>query len=258
MQASVLPARHGWLWLLAGFALFRRNPPLIGLVVLGYWMLLGLCGLFSVPGVIAAALITPALSVGVAQACRDVAEDRRPLPIVLFAGFRGPARPLLLLGGVYFAATLLVLALTAPLDGGALLQLRLDLISFQEAVAAPGIGSAVELAVLLTIPVMFAFWYAPLLITWHGQPLAKSLFFSAVACVRNWRAFLVYALAIVGVVLLLPAIVLQFVALLAPGALDLLLALLTLPALFIVAPTLFASFYASYRDVFGISTAEPV
>jgi hypothetical protein len=227
-------------------------------VVLGYWMLLGLCGLFSLPGVIAGTVITPALAVGVAEACREVEAGRRPLPIVLFAGFRGPARPLLILGAVYFAATVFTFALTAPLDGGALLQLRLDLISFDEAVRTPGIGGAVELAALLTVPLLFAFWYAPLLIAWHGQPLAKALFFSVVACLRNWRAFLVYALSVLGVALLLPALVIQVVGQLAPGSASLLLALLTVPGLFIVAPALFASFYASYRDVFGVSPAEPV
>lgn len=257
MQAIRLPARHGWYWLIAGFTLFRRNPPLIGLVVLGYWMVLGLCGLFSLPGVVAATIMTPALAVGVAQACREVDAGRKPLPIILFAGFRGPARPLLLLGAAYFIATMTAFALTAPLDGGALLQLRLDLIPFGEAVKAPGIGNAVELASLLTVPLLFAFWYFPLLVAWHGQPLAKAVFFSAVACLRNWRAFLVYALSVLGVALLLPALLVEMIGQVFTGGTDLMLALLTVPGLFILAPALFASFYASYRDVFGISPAEP-
>ena len=258
MQASVLPARNGWRWLVEGFALFRRNPPLIGLVVVGYWILLAVCGLFSLPGIVAAAIVTPALSVGVAQACRNVEEGRKALPGVLFAGFRGPARPLLLLGTAYFLATLVVLGLTAVVDGGALFRLRLDLMPFREALAAPGIGTAVELAVVLTLPVMFAFWYAPLLVAWHGQPLFKAVFFSFVACLRNWRAFLVHVLGVFAIALLLPGLLIRFASLLLPGAADLLLALMTLPALFIIAPTLFASFYVSYRDVFGISPAEPV
>lgn len=38
-----------------------------------------------------------------------------------------------------------------------------------------------------------------------------------------------------------------------PGAANLATAILTLPMVLVVAPTVFASFYASYRDIFGIS-----
>jgi hypothetical protein len=34
-----------------------------------------------------------------------------------------------------------------------------------------------------------AYWYAPVLAGWHGLSPAKALFFSFVACLRNWRAF---------------------------------------------------------------------
>ena len=36
MDARRLSARHGFLWLLAGFALFRRNPPLTTALTFGY------------------------------------------------------------------------------------------------------------------------------------------------------------------------------------------------------------------------------
>jgi hypothetical protein len=36
MDARQLPARHGALWLLAGFALFRRHPPLMTALTFGY------------------------------------------------------------------------------------------------------------------------------------------------------------------------------------------------------------------------------
>ena len=38
-----------------------------------------------------------------------------------------------------------------------------------------------------------------------------------------------------------------------PGAANLITAIVTLPMMLVVAPTVFASFYASYRDIFGIS-----
>jgi hypothetical protein len=36
MDARRLPARHGLLWLLAGFALFRRHPPMMTALTFGY------------------------------------------------------------------------------------------------------------------------------------------------------------------------------------------------------------------------------
>ncbi len=37
-------------------------------------------------------------------------------------------------------------------------------------------------------------WFAPALVHWHAMSPAKALFFSFFACLRNWRAFAVYAL----------------------------------------------------------------
>lgn len=256
MHATLLTPRRGWQWLVDGFAIFRRNPPILGLVVISYWLLLGLLGLFGFLGMIAAALATPALSVGVAVACRGLANRHPVQPMMLFDGFRGALRPQLILGALYFVATLLVLIIVSPLDDGALLLLRLDMMPVGEALSAPGIHAAVQLAVLLTVPVMFAFWYAPLLVAWHGQPVAKSVFFSVVACVRNWRAFAVYGLSVVGLVLVAPMVLVRLLHLLVPPVADLLSAILAVPFLLIVAPTLFASVYTSYRDVFESSPAD--
>jgi surface polysaccharide O-acyltransferase-like enzyme len=38
------------------------------------------------------------------------------------------------------------------------------------------------------------FWHAPALVHWHGVPPAKSLFFSVIACLRNFPALLVFGL----------------------------------------------------------------
>ena len=46
-----------------------------------------------------------------------------------------------------------------------------------------------------TRPLILLFWHAPALVHWHGVSPVKSLFFSAVACFRNFGALLVYGLA---------------------------------------------------------------
>ena len=101
---------------------------------------------------------------------------------------------------------------------------------------------------------MMMFWFAPVLAAWHVAGAAKALFFSFFACLLNWRAFLAYGACHGPAWSLLP------------------LAALSLPlhaarrreaqaggagaaAAGLMLPTLFASFYASYRDVFGAGRA---
>ena len=69
----------------------------------------------------------------------------------------------------------------------------------------------------------------------------------------NWRAFLAYGAATALVTLVIPFAVLA--ALTAASALRFPAAGLVFPLLLVVLPTLFASFYASYRDVFGYDAA---
>jgi uncharacterized membrane protein len=63
---------------------------------------------------------------------------------------------------------------------------------------------ALQMALLLLCPLIMAYWYAPVLVGWHALSPGKALFFSFVACARNWRAFLVYSLALLVAAMLLP------------------------------------------------------
>jgi hypothetical protein len=96
------------------------------------------------------------------------------------------------------------------------------------------------------------FWFSPPLVAWHATGAPRALFFSFVACLLNWRAFLAYGASVVLMMVALPGLVL--LALRVLFALDLRVAAVSLvfPLLVLMLPTLFASFYASYRDVFGV------
>jgi hypothetical protein len=91
------------------------------------------------------------------------------------------------------------------------------------------------------------FWFAPLLAAWHDAAPAKALFFSFFACLMNWRAFLVYGAASAILAAALPLAVLSVVML---TGLKMAAMSLVFPLLIVLLPTLFASFYASYADVF--------
>jgi len=67
----------------------------------------------------------------------------------------------------------------------------------------------------------------------------------------NWRAFLAYGAVTAAITLVLPFLVLSGLMLASGGALAVPVVSLAFPLVMLLLPTLFASFYASYRDVFA-------
>jgi hypothetical protein len=98
------------------------------------------------------------------------------------------------------------------------------------------------------------YWFAPLLVAWHGFGPVKALFYSFFTCLINWRAFLAYGAVTALVTIVFPFLALSLLMVFVPGEHQVAATSLVFPLLVILLPTLFASFYASYRDAFG---AEP-
>lgn len=251
MQALTLPAAQGWRWLTDGFRIFRRNHLMLTFLVVSYWVLMALVNVIPVIGTIATTLCIPAFSVSLMNACRSI-ERGTPLgPQLLFSGFASNLRSLLTLGAIYLAAVVAILGLSALADDGALMAMMLaGQKPDAETVSSGSLLLATEIALVLLCPLIMAYWYAPVLAGWHGFSPAKALFFSFVACLRNWRAFLVYSLAIVVFATIIPSVVLGVLATLLPNGTALMTVLVTVLLVLVLAPTLFASFYVSYRDVF--------
>ncbi|MCX8145814.1 MAG: BPSS1780 family membrane protein [Azovibrio sp.] len=251
MQALTLPASGGWQWLAQGYALFRRQPAVIGLMVMSYWMSLVVFNVLPIVGPLLASLVMPGLSVGVMAACREVDRNRQPALGVFLQALRDAPGPLMALGAIYLAYTLLALALAGLVDGGALLTaVTAGKPVDPEALEDGRLFFAAQVLLLAMAPILMAYWYAPILVAWHRLSIPKALFFSGIACLRNWRAFLVYGLGLVGVGAILPGVLLGVLGSLFPGAAGWLASVITLPLLLVLAPTVFASFYVSYRDVF--------
>lgn len=251
MQALTLPTKRGWRWLADGFRIFRKSPLLLGVIVVGYWILMAVVNAIPLLGPIAATLCIPAFSVSLMNVCRDVEHERPIAPLHLFSGFRRNLRPLLALGALYLGGVLAILGVSALADGGALMQMMISgKPPGEELLAGGSFLVATQVALLLLTPLMMAYWYAPVLAAWHDLPVGKALFFSFIACLRNWRAFFAYAVALMLFGALLPGLALGLLASLMPQSANFFTALFFMPLLFVLAPTLFASFYVSYRDVF--------
>ena len=249
MNARLAPPARGMHWLAEGWRMFRAAPLGWLLLVFAYLMGTMLLSVLPLIGPAVVSLLVPAISVGFMAAAR--ASSRRQaveLPM-LFAGFRERLPSQLVLGCVYGAGFAAALAGSALVDGGAMLALL-----FTPAGTPPGETPGNPLAgmlaaVLIYLPTMMMLWFAPVLVAWHALAPAKALFYSAVAFWLNRRTFIVYALTlaaslfvIVGTATLISA------AMEAPAASA---RSLVFPMALLVLPTLFASYYASYRDVFG-------
>ena len=258
MQVQTLPAAAGWRWLAAGFAIFRRNPPLLAMLVVSYWLTILLLNILPVIGAVAASLIIPGLSVGLMQAARDL-ERGQPIGLpTLFSGLKSNTRTLMALGALYLCCTLGILGLSVLLDGGELLNFMLSGKSADKETIESGDLLLPSLFVtLLMVPVLMAYWFAPVLAAWHGQGVGKSLFFSFVACWLNWRAFLAYSVSLVLFAGLLPGLVFGLLIGIVGGGEGGIGAFVIMPLITMVALVVFsavyASFYVSYRDIFGSS-----
>ena len=253
MQARIAGAARGARWLGEGWQLFRAAPlGWLGLVF-AYWVIMTVVSLVPYAGIAVASVLVPAFSVGFMAAARAAEHGARLEFALLFDGFRHAPRGQIILGVIYFLSLGAVLAATTLADGGALARWMLTGRRPDDEMLQSGdFVAAMFAAVLLYVPVMMMFWFAPPLAAWHSTAPAKALFFSAAACLMNWRAFIAYGALTALVTLVLPFIALSALMLLSRGALRIPVMSLVFPLLILLLPTLFASFYVSYRDVFGV------
>jgi hypothetical protein len=249
MQARIVAPSHGARWLAEGWALFRAAPLTWLGLVFAYVFLTQLLSVIPVAGPIAAAMLVPAFSVGLMGAARAAAAGRAIDVTMLFDGFRGGVRVQLVLGAVYAACVLVVLAGATAFAGQGAVDAALE--GERPQVDRAQLASLIAAVAVLYAPVMMLFWFAPVLAAWHAAPPVKALFFSFFAFLMNWRAFLVYGTAAAVAIAVVPLATVLLVraagsAIAQPAA-----NAMALAVVLVVLPTLFASFYASYRDVFS-------
>jgi len=256
MKAAVLGFAAGTRWLARGWRLFRVAPLAWLALVVAYLFAMLIINLVPLVGPVASLVLIPGLSVGFMAAARSCERGQAPQLPQLFEPLRDHPRELLALGAGYALAIAVVLAASALADGGALARwLVTGRSPPAEVLGTDAFLAALVAAGALYVPVLMLWWYAPVLCAWHRTPPARALFYSFFACLLNWRAFFGYGAALALVTIAVPSAVLTALALVAGEAGRAHIGPLVFGVVILVMPTLLASFYASYRDVFGAAEA---
>jgi hypothetical protein len=258
MQARIVSPGRGAARLAKGWRLFKAAPFGWFALIFAYWLLMTLASVVPFVGVALASAMVPAFSVGFMAAARSAAAGGGIEMKLLFDGFRHAPRSQAALGAVYVGCLAAVLAGSALIDDGALARWMLTgARPDAETLQSGAFIAALAAAAGPYAPVMMMFWFAPPLAAWHGTGAAKGLFFSFYGCLLNWRAFLAYGAVTGAIAVGLPFLAVLILMLATRGASALPVASLAFPLVLVLLPTLFASFYASYRDVFAPPAIPP-
>ena len=251
MQARRLPARRGAFWLLAGYQLFRRNPPLLTALTLTYLLLVQLA-VRLLPGVspFLLPLVIPAMVLVVGNGARIVEQGNRMLPGALSHGIKGNGVAMLRLGSLHLVGAFVFVGVILLLEGGGINFADLDKGD------DPDLIWALLRLFVVAIPFLMAFLFAPYLTGWDRVSPAKSIFFSLVACTRNLPALGGYLLTVGLVGVAVPGLVLVVAGLLPDFVGQIVQVVVRMMMLFLLAPVMTASIYISYRDIFHPPTDE--
>jgi hypothetical protein len=247
MNIEKAPPSHGLKWLMQGFVLLRRNFFIWLLFVLMLWGMVFVASRVPFAGLLLA-LFTPVFLGGLMLGCRALEKGEELEIAHFFAGFRTNTLSLITIGGFYLIGNVVIAGLMYAIGGQALQQIvsgqaqNVDPEILMQAVGPAMV--ALLAAMILSVPLTMAVWFAPLLVVFGNEKPASALRYSFIACLRNMLPFLVY-----GLIVLVPLILLMAPFDLANMERN--------PGLWVVALLVLPSIYTSYRDLFRDVPAPP-
>jgi hypothetical protein len=255
MKLNVVPAKTGTLWVRQGIRAFWKQPLALTGLFFMFMASMSILSIVPVLGSFLALMLLPAATLGLMAATREVELGKFPMPFILAAGFRTGAegkKNMVVLGLIYALCFVGVMGISTLVDGGDFAQLYLVGGTLDaETVMEPDFQNAMWLSMMLYLPLSLVFWHAPALTHWHGVPVGKSLFFSTVACLSNWRAFLLFGVMWTGIFLGTTLIITLIGSLIGDGEFA---AMALLPAMLMLASMFFSSTYYSFIDCFTSDT----
>ena len=251
MKLKLVSPRTGALWVKLGIQTFGKQPlALMGLFFM-FMALMSVVSMVPMIGLPIAMTVLPACTLGLMAATLEATQGKFPMPLILLSGFRaGPAktRAMLVLGGLYAAGFMCAMGISYLVDGGGFAGMYLGgHMPNKDLLESSAFMAAMWTFIGLHLPLSLMFWHAPALVYWQGVPPLKSMFFSIVACFRNFWALTVFALVWMGVMV---GMVLGITALSSLLGNPELAGTLLFPGLMLVAAMFFNSLYFTYRDSF--------
>ncbi len=253
-----VPAGHGWTWIKDGFGHFRQNPwswmlAFFTLIVFNIVLnLIPMIGLISI-------LISPVIAAGFMIGCRDQEAGKNFTFGHMFKGFQQNMGQLLLVGVVYLVGLVAIGIIISLMVGSTALFMGggLEAMSSGDPTAMPSTFNPSVLilpmlvGMLLIIPLLMAYWFAPALVTLDGLSALNAMKMSFSGCLKNILPFLVYG--VMGFLLSIFAVIIALLlgALLGFAGLPFWLAFLPYVLVLLgIGPAIIASIYTGYRDIY--------
>ena len=206
MKLHIVPARTGLQWVKLGIQTFWRQPMALTALLFISMAAVSIIGLIPVIGPYVALVLMPTVFLIMMLGSAEAHHDRLPSPSLVLAPFKaGKPRiqALAILGVFYTGGIVLISLLTSLFDDGTLAQISLGNEPMtpelaEQIVQQPGFQAALWIGFMLYNLLALLLWHAPALVQWHGVSPIKAVFFSVVACLRNFRAFFMYVLGWMG------------------------------------------------------------
>ncbi|HKA46026.1 MAG TPA: BPSS1780 family membrane protein [Burkholderiales bacterium] len=254
-QPRTVGAARGWAWIVEGFQLFLRSPALFVALLLILFIakkvlymipFLGLAALLS----IVAVLLMPVFVVGLMDGCRSLDQGGKLELGHLMKGFQKNPGQLVTIGGISLVGNLVILMVIVAIGGDSMTAMARTLsenptitpqMAEQLQAATMNVAKAALIGATLSLPLLMALWFAPLLVYFNDTRPFEAMKLSFVACLKNALPMLVYgAVLFIGLMVLVP-IGVRF------KEYDL--------GLWLLAPVLVPSIYTSYKDLFAAARA---
>ena len=255
MKLNIVPASMGFQWVKLGVKTFIKQPLALAGLFFMFMAVMSVLSMVPLIGNMVALALLPAATLGLMAATKEATKGKFPMPSILITAFRAnqhQGKSMLILGAVYAVGFLLVMGFSALFDGGKFAQLYLVGGTLtRETVMTSEFQAAMWASMALYLPLSMLFWHAPALVHWHQVPPLKSVFFSFMACARNFAAYVVFGLSWMGMFIGIGIAVTTLGTLIggptAAGS-------AMFPAALLVAAMFFTSIYFTFESTFESTT----
>ncbi|MDP1559664.1 MAG: BPSS1780 family membrane protein, partial [Nitrosomonas sp.] len=173
MEVRQVKAKQGWQWIMSGFYLFRLAP--VAWMLLSFTLLLIAMTLAIIPvlGQFIFTLISPVFLAGLMLGCKGLEQGEKLELSYLFVAFKKNATPLITIGGIYLIGQVLILGIIMLIGGTVMVDMllygkRVDESELMDVMSNMLTASLVALS--LSIPLLMAAWFSPLLVIFHDVP----------------------------------------------------------------------------------------